>query len=74
MIGNRFYYTFRKFRYERLAYGLGGAPSTFQKIMDNTLIGLKDIYALVYLDDILIFSDTIHEHAKRVEMVFQRIR
>jgi len=46
---------FGRFRYERLAYGLAGAPSTFQKIMDVTLMGLKDIYALVYFDDILIF-------------------
>jgi hypothetical protein len=45
--------------YKRLAYGLPGAPSTFQKVMDVTLMGLKDIYALVYLDDILIISDTI---------------
>jgi hypothetical protein len=42
--------------------------------MDNTSMGLKDIYALVHLDDILIFSDTIREQEKRVEMVFERIR
>jgi hypothetical protein len=65
---------FGSFRYERLAYGLAGAPSTFQKIMDATLMGLKDIYALVYLDDILIFSDTIQEYARRMRMVFERIR
>ena len=65
---------FGSFRYERLAYGLAGAPSTFQKIMDVTLMGLKDIYALVYLDDILIFSNTIQEHARRIRMVLDRIR
>jgi hypothetical protein len=65
---------FGSFRYERLAYGLAGAPSTFQKIMDVTLMGLKDVFALVYLDDILIFSDTMQEHARRVKMVFDRIR
>jgi len=37
-------------------------------------MGLKDIYALVYLDDILIFSDTIQEHANRLKMVLDRIR
>jgi len=46
---------FGSFRYESLAYGLAGAPSTYQIIMDVTLIGLKDIYTLVCLDDILIF-------------------
>ena len=65
---------FGNFCYERLAYGLAGTPSTFQKIMDITLMGLKDISALVYLDDILIFSDTIQEHAKRIKNVFDRIR
>ena len=64
---------FGSFRYERLAYGLAGAPSTFQKIMDVTLMGLKYIYALVYLD-ILIFSNTIQEHARRIRMVLDRIR
>jgi hypothetical protein len=42
--------------------------------MDVTLMGLKYIYALVYLDDILIFSDTIQEHARRPKMVLDRIR
>jgi len=65
---------FGSFRYERLAYGLAGAPSTFQRIMDVTLMGLKDIYSLVYLDDILIFSDSIEEHARRIRMVLDRIR
>jgi len=37
-------------------------------------MGLKDIYALVYLDDILIFSNTIQEHARRIRMVLDRIR
>jgi hypothetical protein len=65
---------FGGFRYDRLAYGLALAPSTFQKIMDSTLMGPKDIYALVYLDDILIFSGTIEEHARRIRMVLDRIR
>jgi hypothetical protein len=34
---------FGSFRYERLAYGLAGAPSTFQKIIDVTLMGLRHL-------------------------------
>jgi hypothetical protein len=65
---------FGSFRNERLAYGLAGAPSTFQKIMDATFMGLKDINALAYLCDIFIFSGTTEEHAQRVRMAFKRIR
>jgi hypothetical protein len=42
--------------------------------MDVTLMRLKDIYALVYLDEILIFSDSIEEHVRRIRMVLDRIR
>jgi hypothetical protein len=41
--------------------------------MDATLMGLKEIYARVYLGT-LIFSDTIQEHTRRMRMVFERIR
>ena len=37
-------------------------------------MGLKDIYGLVYLDDILIISNTIQEHTRRIRMVLGRIR
>jgi hypothetical protein len=50
---------FGSFRYERMAFGFSGAPSTFQKVIDHVLLGLKDIECLIYLDDILIYSPTI---------------
>jgi hypothetical protein len=65
---------FGSFRYEKLAFGLSRAPSTFYKVMDNVLLGLKDIECLVYLDDILIFSSNMQEHVRRLGLVFDRIR
>jgi hypothetical protein len=65
---------FGSFRYERLAFGLSGAPSTFCKVMDQVLLGLKDIEYLVYLDDILIFSSNMHDHIRRIGLVFDRVR
>jgi hypothetical protein len=46
---------FGSYRYERFACSFSGDPSTCQNIMAATLMGLKDIYGLVYIDDILIF-------------------
>jgi hypothetical protein len=65
---------FGSFRYEKMAFGLAGAPATFSKVMDAVLVGLRDVECLVYLDDILIFSATIEEHARRMRSVFNRIR
>ena len=40
----------------------------------NQLLGdLNDVYALVYLNNILIFSYTEEEHWKHVHMVFDRL-
>ena len=33
-----------------------------------------DYFVLVYLDDILIFSTTEHEHENHIRLVFQKLR
>lgn len=63
------------FEYQRMAFGLTGAPATFQRYMDNLLASLKGTECLVYLDDVIIFSTTINQHAERLIHVldtFQR--
>jgi hypothetical protein len=42
--------------------------------MDAMLVGLRDVEVLVYLDDLLIFSETIEEHVRRMRLVFDRVR
>jgi len=63
---------FGSFRYEKVAFGLAGAPAMFSKVMDAVLMDLRDVEHLVHLD-ILIFSATIPEHAHRMRLVFERI-
>ena len=64
---------FGGFRYEKIAFCLAGAPATFSKVMDAVLMGLRDVECFIYLDDILIFSATITEHARRMRLVFECI-
>ena len=41
----------------------------------NSVIGeYIDDFVLVYLDDILVFSTTEHEHENHLRLVFQRLR
>ena len=50
------------------------APATFQRLM--TMIFREHIgrFTYVYLDDIFIFSDTVEEHEKHLEIVFNILR
>jgi hypothetical protein len=65
---------FSTYQYNRLAFGLAGAPYTFTKVINNVLLGLGETTCLNFMDDTLIFSRTIEEHAKRLQKVFERLR
>ena len=57
-----------------MAMGLKNASATFQRLMELVLSGLDTQTCLVYLDDLVIFSQTEGEHLKTLEAVFERIR
>ena len=56
-----------------MPFGLHNAPSTFQRAMQEVLRGLNWKFVLVYLDDLIIFSNTFSEHLQHVKQVFNRI-
>lgn len=60
------------YEYVRLPFGLRNAPASFQRLIDNILGDLDFVF--VYLDDVLIFSDSIEEHVTHLEIIFKRIR
>ncbi|KAK8780235.1 hypothetical protein V5799_018426 [Amblyomma americanum] len=62
------------YEFKVLPFGLCSAPATFQRMMDTVLTDLKWQSCLVYLDDVVIFSDTFEDHLKRLRAVFEAIR
>ena len=57
-----------------MPFGLVGAPRTFQRMMDKLLRGLEYGIALAYLDDIIVYSETIEGCIDNLRVVFDRIR
>ena len=62
-----------KYQFVTMPLGLVSAPSTFQRQMDHVLQGLH-IFSTVYLDDILIRSDTWKEYVQHLTEVFEILR
>jgi len=56
-----------------MPFGLSNAPATFQRFMNNVLSDLLDVCVVIYLDDILIYSDDIMQHRKHVKEVLKRL-
>ena len=48
---------------ESMPFGLCNAPPTFQRFMQNCLGELNLTYCLIYLDDVIVFSNMPEEHA-----------
>ena len=61
------------YQFKVMPFGLTNAPSTFQRMMDVLLAGLKWNSCLVYLDDIVVFSDSIPQHLTRLDAVLERL-
>ena len=49
-----------------MPYGLCNAPATFHRLMQNCLGELNLTYALVYLDDVIVYSKTEEDHLRRL--------
>ena len=62
------------FEFLQMLYGLCNTLATFQWLMQNCLGELNLMYALIYLDDVIIFSQTEEEHLTQLRAVFERFR
>ena len=63
------------YHFNVMPFGLKGAPATFQRLMTTeVLVGYIQQFVLVYLDDIIIYSNTLEEHIDHLRKVFERLR
>lgn len=62
------------YEYNRMPFGLSGAPSSFQRAMELCAGELNLTELLIYLDDIISHSSNFDEHLERLERLFGRLK
>jgi transposase InsO family protein len=61
------------FHYKRMPFGLANAPSSFQKMINATLLGLRGVNLQIFIDDVCVGSDTWAEHITMLDKVLKVI-
>ncbi|MBW0490807.1 hypothetical protein O181_030522 [Austropuccinia psidii MF-1] len=62
------------YEYLVMPFGLINAPASFQNLFNDIFYDLLDIYVVVYLDDIVVFSKSEEEHVTHVSTFLARLR
>jgi len=62
------------FEYLVMPFGMTNSPATFQYFMNDIFHDMTDIFMIIYLDNILIFSKNLDEHKIHVRKVLERLQ
>ena len=62
------------FEFLVMPFGLCNAPATFCTLMNDVLRPFLDKSVVVYLDDIVVYSETLEDHKKHLKEVFDALR
>ncbi len=57
-----------------MLFGLTNAPATFCSLMNDMFREWFDDFVVVYIDNILVYSNSMEEHVEHLQKVFQRLR
>jgi hypothetical protein len=56
-----------------MSFGLTNAPAFFMNLMNSVFMDYLNKFVVVFIDDILIYSQSKEEHADHLRMVLQRL-
>ena len=62
------------YQFKRMPFGYRNGPAVFQRVMQGILAPFLWIFALVYIDDIVIFSKSFDTHIVHLNLVLKAIK
>jgi len=62
------------FEWSVMPFGLTNAPTAFQRFMNDIFSDLLNVCVVIYLDDVLIYSNNMSEHHQHVKEVLKHLR
>lgn len=69
-----FRYRYSLFEFTVIHFGITNAPATFQSMINTISSDLIDIGVLIYINDVLIYTETKEEHNRIVYKVLKRLQ
>ena len=64
---------FGKFEFTRASFGIAMSPDFLKDLMNKLFFGFGS-FCVMYMDDLLIFSDSPAQHLDHLEQIFQKFR
>jgi hypothetical protein len=61
------------YEYTVMFFGLTNAPAYFMYLMNKVFIEYLDKFVVVFIDDILVYSNTEEEHDEHLRLVLEKL-
>ena len=61
------------FIYAKMPFALMNVGATFQRDMEIAFMGLKETFVLIYLDDLIVYSNSYEENLQNLRRVFSEM-
>jgi hypothetical protein len=62
------------YEYLVISFGLTNAPAYFMYLMNSVFMSELDKFVVVFIDNILIYSKNLEDHARHLHIILQRLR